>query len=44
MTSFLLQLITNQTTRPNFAAVAHTQTQTDTDLIMLHEILSLVSA
>jgi hypothetical protein len=36
MTSFLLQLITNQTTRPNLVAGAQTQTQTDRDLIMLH--------
>lgn len=44
MTSFLLRLKTNQTTRPNLVAGAETQTQTDRDLIMLHEILSLVSA
>jgi hypothetical protein len=44
MTSFLLRLKPNQTTRPNLVAGAETQTQTDRDLIMLHEILSLVSA
>jgi hypothetical protein len=44
MTSFLPQLITNQTARPNLVAGAQTQTQTDRDLIMLQEILSLVSA